>query len=427
MFMSRVFVRIVGVALFALTLPVVVLAQSGANRISGVVKDSSGAPVPGAVVKVVNEASNAAIEFVTDAQGAYATDALTPASYRVEVVLDGFGTALKRIALTAGQPASVDVTLEPARLTEGVVVSARRVEEVAQEVPIPISVVTGEQVANAGAFNVNRVKELIPTVQFYSSNPRNSAVTIRGIGSPFGLTNDGIEAGVGLYIDGVFYARPAAAALDFIDVAQVEVLRGPQGTLFGKNTTAGAINVTSRRPTFSPESNVELAYGGYDFVQAKASLAGPFSDKVAGRISFSGTGRDGFIYNTQTQAETTTLNNIGLRGQLLVTPSKSVVVNVAVDHTRQRPEGYAQVVAGVAPTLRPANRQWSQIISDLNYTPPSYNAFDRLTDTDTSWQSNQDLGGTSANIDWNVGRGRITSTTAYRYWHWDPSNDRDFI
>jgi hypothetical protein len=103
MFMSRVFVRLVGVALLALALPVVVLAQSGSTRITGVVKDSSGAPVPGAVVKVVNEASGAAIEFVTDAQGAYATDALTPAAYRVEVVLDGFGTALKRIALAGGQ------------------------------------------------------------------------------------------------------------------------------------------------------------------------------------------------------------------------------------------------------------------------------------------------------------------------------------
>src|SRR4030095_16569616 len=217
------------------------------------------------------------------------------------------------------------------------------------------------------------------------------------------------------------------ATLDFVDVAQVEVLRGPQGTLFGKNTTAGAITVTSRRPTFSRESNVELAYGSYDFVQAKASLAGPLSDKVAGRISFSGSGREGFIFNAKTQAETNTLNNVGFRGQLLVTPSKSVAVNVAVDHTRQCPKGYAQVIAGVAPTLRPANRQWAAITADLGYTPPSYNAFDRLTDTDTSWQSNQDLGGAAVNLDWNVGRGRVTSTTAYRYWNWDPSNDRDFI
>ena len=108
-----------------------------------------------------------------------------------------------------GQTAAIDVTLSPARFTQSVVVTARRVEEVAQEVPIPVSVVRGDLVADAGAFNVNRLKELIPTVQFYSTNPRNSAINIRGLGAPFGLTNDGIEPGVGLYIDGVFYARPA--------------------------------------------------------------------------------------------------------------------------------------------------------------------------------------------------------------------------
>ena len=131
------------------------------------------------------------------------------------------------------------------------VVTARRIEEAAQEVPIPVSVVSGNQIADAGAFNVNRLKEQIPTVQFYSTNPRNSSVQIRGLGAPFGLTNDGIEPGVGMYIDGVFYARPASASLDFLDVERVEVLRGPQGTLFGKNTTAGAINVTTRRPAFT--------------------------------------------------------------------------------------------------------------------------------------------------------------------------------
>jgi iron complex outermembrane receptor protein len=413
-------------ALVAGLVPATVSAQT-AGAVNGVVRDSLGGAIPGATVRVINEVTGAAQEAVSDAEGSYTVSDLAPGQYRVETNLDGFEPAVARGAVDGRQAAKIDVTLTPARLTEGVVVTARRVEEAVQEVPIPVSVLTGELVASAGAFNVNRVKELIPTVQFYSSNPRNSAVTIRGIGSPFGLTNDGIEAGVGMYVDGVFYARPASATLDFLDVAQVEVLRGPQGTLFGKNTTAGAINVTSRRPTFSPESNVEIGYGSYDFVQAKASLSGPLSDKVAGRVSFSGTGRDGFIFNTKTQAATNTLNNVGFRGQLLVTPSKSVAVNVAVDHTRQRPEGYAQVIAGVAPTLRPANRQWSQIISDLNYTPPSYNAFDRLTDTDTSWQSNQDLGGAAVNVDWNVGRGRITSTTAYRYWQWDPSNDRDFI
>jgi iron complex outermembrane receptor protein len=415
----------VAVLVAALT-PALGFAQT-AGSVTGSVRDSLGGAIPGATVRVINEATGTTKETISDGQGGYRVDELAPGHYRVEATLDGFEAAVNRGVLDGRQPASIDLVLTPARLTEGVVVTARRVEEAVQEVPIPVSVLTGELVESAGAFNVNRVKELIPTVQFYSSNPRNSAVTIRGIGSPFGLTNDGIEPGVGLYIDGVFYARPASATLDFLDVAQVEVLRGPQGTLFGKNTTAGAINVTSRRPNFTPESNIEVGYGSDNFFQAKASVSGPLSSKIAGRLSFSGTGREGFIYNTATRNETNTLDNLGFRGQLLVVPSKTVVVNIGADHTRQRPDGYAQVIAGVAPTLRPANRQWAQIVSDLGYTPPSYNAFDRLTDTDTSWQSNQDMGGASAAVDWTVGRGRVTSATAYRYWNWDPSNDRDFI
>ena len=157
--------------------------------------------------------------------------------------------------LSAGQTAAVDVTLNPSRLTESVVVTARRVEEAAQEVPIPLSVVDGALAANTGSFNVNRLKELIPAVQFYSTNPRNSAINIRGLGAPFGLTNDGLEQGVGLYIDGVYYSRPASATLDFLDVDRIEVLRGPQGTLFGKNTTAGAINV------IDPQTELHTRHG----------------------------------------------------------------------------------------------------------------------------------------------------------------------
>jgi hypothetical protein len=97
---------------------------------------------------------------------------------------------------------------------------------------------------------VNRVKELVPSVQLYSSNPRNTTLNIRGLGSTFGLTNDGIDPGVGFYVDGVYYASPAATSLDFLDIEQIEVLRGPQGTLFGKNTTAGAFNITTRKPSF---------------------------------------------------------------------------------------------------------------------------------------------------------------------------------
>src|SRR5207253_11259562 len=90
-------------------------------------------------------------------------------------------------------------------------------------------------------------------------------------------------------------------------------------------------------------------------------------------------------------------------------------------------QGYTQVVAGVAPTQRNPNRQFAQIAADLGYAPPSLNAFDRVTDVDSALQSYQDLGGTTMNVDWKIGPGRLVSTSAWRYWNWDPSNDRDFI
>ncbi len=412
--------------LAALLLPLTARAQ-GTGAIAGTVKDSSGGAIPGAAIRVVNEGTSTATEAVSGDGGVYRVEGLAPGRYRVEAVLDGFETAIAQVVLTEGQASTTDLTLNPARFSQSVVVTARRVEEVAQEVPIPVSVVRGDLVADAGAFNVNRLKEMLPTVQFYSTNPRNSAINIRGLGAPFGLTNDGIEPGVGLYIDGVFYARPASATLDFLDVEQVEVLRGPQGTLFGKNTTSGAINVTTRKPSFTPGSEVELNYGSFGYVQAKASVTGPLFKSVAGRISFSGTQRDGVTLNTATGDDTNDLNNLGVRGQVLYAPSDKLAITLAIDHTRQRPKGYTQVVAGVAPTQRPANRQYPAMAADFGYTPPSFNAFDRLTDADTPLRSYQSLGGTSLNVDFKLGPGRVTSTTAYRYWDWKPSNDRDFI
>ncbi|MET0215565.1 MAG: TonB-dependent receptor [Vicinamibacterales bacterium] len=403
------------------------LAQSGTGAIAGIVRDASGSATPGATIRVVNEVTGAALETVSGEQGAFRVEPLRPGRYRIETTLDGLEPSTSRAIVEAAQTATVDVTLAPARVAAAVVVTARRVEDVAQEVPIPVSVVSGDLIESVGAFNVNRVKDLIPTVQFYSTNPRNSAVNIRGLGAPFGLTNDGIEPGVGLYIDGVFYARPAAATLDFLDVERIEVLRGPQGTLFGKNTTAGAINVTTRRPNFTPQTDFELNYGNVGFVQAKGSITGPLVKKVAGRLSFSGTQRDGTVYSTATQDDVNDLNNLGVRGQLLIAPTDKIAITATLDHTRQRPEGYTQVVAGVAPTLRNANRQYPQIAADLGYTPPSFNAFDRLTDIDTPIRSYQDLGGSSLTVDWDLGRGRLTSTSAWRYWDWNPSNDRDFI
>ena len=403
---------------------VLLVAQVMTGTITGTVRDSLGGAMPGASVRAIHEETGVVADAVTDADGRFALT--VPAGpYRVEAALDGFDPATRRVTV-AGEAVTADLALSPSRVNEGVIVTARRIEETVQEVPIPVSVIGGNLVADAGAFNVNRLKELVPTVQFYSSNPRNSSITIRGLGSPFGLTNDGIEPGVGLYIDGSFFARPAAATLDFLDVERVEVLRGPQGALFGKNTTAGAIVVTTRRPTFAPDAEVEVNYGSLNLLQAKASVSGRLFRSLAGRVSFSGTTRGGAIVHAPSGRDLNGLDNLGVRGQVLYAPSARFAVTVAADHTRQRPNGQAQVVAGVAPTLRPVNRQWAAIAADLGYVPPSYNAFARVTDSDTDWRSHQDLGGASITIDRAAGAGRVTAITAWRYWNWRPSNDRDF-
>ena len=399
---------------------VLAFSVSFAQKIEGTVKTTENIPIEAANVVIKGTTSNT----TTDSNGNFSIDSKGKLPITLLVQYVGYKTS--EIELTDLPTAPLQITIkEENELIEVVVSSRRRIEKV-QDVPIAISVITGKQAEQTGAFNVNRIKELVPSVQLYSSNPRNTGINIRSLGSPFGLTNDGIDPGVGFYVDGVYYARPAATTLDFIDIDQIEVLRGPQGSLFGKNTTSGAFNITTRKPSFTTGADFEVSYGNYNFLQAKASVTGALGKKVAGRLSFSGTQRDGLIDNVATGRPTNTLNNQGIRGQLLWTPTVNTNIILAADITTQRPDGYAQVVAGVAPTQRAAYRQFDAIIKDLNYELPSRNAFDRKIDHDTPWRSGQDMGGISLNIDTKIGAGTLTSTTAWRFWNWDPSNDRDF-
>ncbi|MBO9153837.1 TonB-dependent receptor [Chitinophaga sp. GCM10012297] len=396
-------------------------AGSAQKVITGVVKGEKGSPVPGATISLRGSTNHA----IADNKGQFSLQTYAPFPLTLGVTSIGF--APKEVIVTEENQNSVEVilTVDNRQLNE-VSVTARRRNEKIQSVPIAISVVRGGAIEDAGAFNVNRVKELIPTVQLYSSNPRNTTLNIRGLGSTFGLTNDGIDPGVGFYLDGVYYARPAATMFDFVDVEQIEVLRGPQGTLFGKNTTAGALNITTRKPSFTPGGTAEVSFGNYGYIQAKASITGPIAKNLAGKISFSGTQRDGTLYNVSSLKYVNDLNNIGGRAQLLFTPSEKVSITLIGDAARQRPEGYAQVIAGVVKTQRADYRQFENIIADLKYQLPSRNPFDRLIDHNTTWRSGNDQGGVSLNVDAKIGNGTLTATSAWRYWNWDPSNDRDF-
>lgn len=310
---------------------------------------------------------------------------------------------------------------------EELVVTARRREETVQDVPVAVSVVAGAQLADTGAFNVGRLQQLAPTLQFYSSNPRNTSVNVRGLGVPFGLTSDGFEQGVGIYVDDVYNSRVAAATFDFLDVARVEVLRGPQGTLYGKNTTAGAINITTNQPTFDFQANAEVSVGSLDFKQAKAAVSGPLTDRLAARFAVSTTTRRGTIYNVTSRQWVNGQDNLGLRGQLLFKPNDDLAITLSGDYSAQDAECCAQIYVRTGATQRPLNRQYAALAAAQGYAVVSTNPFDRLTDVDANLNAGNKIGGASARVVWNVGPGTLTSITAWRFWDWKPENDRDFL
>jgi iron complex outermembrane recepter protein len=333
-------------------------------------------------------------------------------------------------------PASPPNRLDPDNGTDAlldITVTARRRAEDAQKVPESLSVVGGTLLDRSYTVNTSQLSLLVPALNYSSANPRNTAFTIRGLGSSVvavSQANDGLEPGVGYYVDQVYHARPATAAFDFSDIEQVEVLRGPQGTLFGKNSTAGAINITSRAPTFTPEAQEELSVGSFNFVQAKAAASGPLiGDTVAGRISAVVTRRDGVIDNIATGQKQNSIGNQAVRGQLLIKPSDTFQVRLIADWSNFQSECCTQVYVRVAPTLKSAARQYPQLAANVPgspYVPPSLNPYDRVTDIDAALGVDTNEGGVSAIADWNFGSATLTSVSAWRFWNWDAANDRDY-
>ncbi|MBA4086965.1 MAG: TonB-dependent receptor, partial [Novosphingobium sp.] len=191
-------------------------------------------------------------------------------------------------AFAAEQPADVEAPAAAAEEAgEAIVVTAsRRRDEDVQDVPVAISVITSDALEKRGDFTLGQIQQQVPSLQVFSFNPRNTNINIRGLGSNVALTNDGLENGVGFYIDNVYYGRVGLSQFDLVDLQSIEVLRGPQGTLFGKNTTSGVINITSRKPSFEPEFSGEASIGNYGFRQIRASAsAGIAPDLLAVRVS----------------------------------------------------------------------------------------------------------------------------------------------
>ena len=218
-------------------------------------------------------------------------------------------------AQAAETPASASKGESASGQLETVTVTARRRTESAQAVPTPMSVVGGQALETQRVYRIQDLQQLVPSVNVAYMHARQSSVSIRGLGN--NPASDGLEGSVGLYIDNVYLGRPGMAVFDLMDIEQLEVLRGPQGTLFGKNTTAGVINISTRAPSFTPERSIETSLGEDGYFQTKGTISGPLTDDLAGRFSAYRTRSDGDIKNEHDGHDLNGGSRQGFRGQLL--------------------------------------------------------------------------------------------------------------
>ncbi len=234
---------------------------------------------------------------------------------------------------------------------EELLVTARKREESLLEVPISVVVFNEEALNKPTVVNLESLDGLTPNMEFGSSPPvsgtTNAAtVFIRGIGqNDFLATND---PGVGIYLDGVYIARSVGAVLRLDDIERVEVLRGPQGTLFGKNSIGGAIQVISRKPSDTFQSRLGVTLGEFNRRDTSASFEGPITENLSGRLSLLEENRDGYVERPLADEYLGDVNSQAAKGVLHWELSGSSELMLSVDHTRQRQNGAPEIAVEIA-------------------------------------------------------------------------------
>ncbi|MFM8819947.1 MAG: TonB-dependent receptor [Phenylobacterium sp.] len=305
-----------------------------------------------------------------------------------------------------------------------VVVTAQLREQSLQDVPIVVTSVSAQQLQDAGIRDIKDLTIVTPGLTVTSTS--SAAVTtarIRGIGTVG--DNAGLESSVGIVIDGVYRPRNGVAFTDLGEPDRIEVLKGPQGTLFGKNTTAGVINVITKRPTFNLSAVSEATVSNLDGFGGSVSLNGPLvEDAVAARLFVAARGRDGY-YNSVNQPNNNNQNFYTGRLQVLFTPSPDLDVNVAIDYTKrdERCCGAVQILNGgtaaLIGALAPAGAGLSNPVDPASFRDYGNRSFRKeITDK-----------GISVQTDWTTpwfDGAKLTSVTAYREWRQAGGGDVDW-
>lgn len=319
---------------------------------------------------------------------------------------------------------------EDSRTIENIIVTAQKREQNLQDVPIVVTAVSEQLLKDTGVKDIKDLTILTPGLLVTStSNESVTTARIRGIGTVG--DNPGLESSVGIVIDGVYRPRNGVGFGDLGELERIEVLKGPQGTLFGKNTSAGVINVVSKKPSFDFGSDVELTAGNYGAMEGAASITGPLAETLAGRLYVAARERDGFLdvdRGPGPREEDTDVDRkfYTLRGQLLLQPSEALDVRLVGDFTDRdenccaAPQAVLTPIPGVLAVLN--------ALSPGSVTNPADPFALRAHSNRSTEQSVTDKGA-SMEINWDMnalGGATLTSVTAWRDWETVNGQDSDF-
>jgi iron complex outermembrane receptor protein len=354
-------------------------------------------------------------------------------------------------ATTPAQDSAAQAATPAAETGQEIVVTAQGRRQILQDVPLAVTAVGGEALQNSGANDIRQLNQLAPSLLVSSTGTEaNGSARIRGIGTVG--DNPGLESSVAVFIDGVYRSRSGIGLNELGEVERIEVLRGPQGTLFGRNASAGIISVITRRPEFNFGGYAEASYGNFNYIRGAAGVTGPISEQIAFRLDAIYTRRDGFydVVNASggTEGHVNNRNRFFTRGQLLFEPSDALSIRLIGDYTTRDESCCGAVYVGTAETFDPtpgvpgdfAVRQPGaggspdgnriiDVLTSLGGILPSrgdpYNRQIALT-PGTTYEGETTDWGLSMQIDWDLGGANLTSITAYRdYISYSPS-DTDY-
>lgn len=319
---------------------------------------------------------------------------------------------------------------EESRTIENIIVTAQKRVQSLQDVPIAVTAVSEQLLRDTGVKDIKDLTILTPGLLVTStSNESVTTARIRGIGTVG--DNPGLESSVGVVIDGVYRPRNGVGFGDLGELERIEVLKGPQGTLFGKNTSAGVINVVTKKPQFDFESDVALTAGNYGALEGEASITGPISESVAGRLFVASRERDGFLdvdrgSGPRTESEDNDRKYYTVRGQLLFQPSEALDIRVVGDYSKRdenccaAPQVELTPVAGVLTVLN--------LLQPGSVTNPA-DPFEREAHSNRSTEQDVTDKGASLEINWDLDAlqgATLTSLTAWRDWETVNGQDADF-